>query len=102
MEGHMNANPALALLWIGILSIVGPMSAHARNGGGHSANSSAHAGSQNQPGAAKSQATKKKGNKEPYLNYGMKDATVSAAKAKKGKVQIHDMHIIKTMDKSSP
>lgn len=105
----MKAIPALTLFAIGALviggaCIVGPMPAHARSGGGHSANSGGHASSQNQPTAAKTQTTKKKGNKEPYLKYELKDGTVSAAKSRKGngKVQIHDLHINKTIDKSSP
>jgi type VI protein secretion system component Hcp len=101
----MKAIAALALVSIGALCFVGPMPAHARNsGGGHSGNSGSHAGSQNHSTAAKSQATKKKGNKEPYMKYEMKNATVSGAKAgkKKGKVNISPININKKSDKASP
>jgi hypothetical protein len=102
MEGHMKAISALALLSIGALCFANPMSAHARGGGGHSSNSGAHAASQNHPSAAKSQTTKTKDKKEPYLKYELRDGTVSAAKAKKGKVSIKSFTIKKTIDKASP
>jgi type VI protein secretion system component Hcp len=101
----MKAIPALALVSIGALCLVGPMPAHARNnGGGHNGNSGSHMRSQSHSTAAKSQGTKKKGNKEPYMKYEMKNATVSAAKAgkKKGKVTISPININKKSDSASP
>jgi hypothetical protein len=104
MEGHMKAIPALALLSIGALCFVSPMSAQARGGGGggHSANSGSHAAPQNHAAATKSKTSKTKDKKEPYLKYELRDGTVTAAKAKKGKVSVKSFTIKKTTDKASP
>jgi type VI protein secretion system component Hcp len=99
----MKAILPVALISIGALCFVAPMSAHARGSGGHNANSGSHAASQNQPAAARSTSMKTKGNKETYLKYELKDATVSSARAqKKGKVSIKSININKRMDKASP
>jgi len=103
MERHMKAISALALLSIGALCFVSPMSAQARGGGGgHSANSGSHAAPQNHAAATKSKTSKTKDKKEPYLKYELRDGTVTAAKAKKGKVSIKSFTIKKTTDKASP
>ena len=99
----MKAISALALLSIGALCFVGPMSAQARGGGGgHSANSGSHAAPQSHAAATKSKTSKTKDKKEPYLKYELRDGTVTAAKAKKGKVSIKSFTIKKTSDKASP